>query len=375
MQDKPWTILVVDDEPVNLKILQVFLSQAGFVVLTAQDGSQSVEAARKCLPDLILLDIMMPGEDGFSICARLKEDACTAQIPVIFLSALDDKESKVHGFQIGGVDYITKPFYREEVLIRVKTHLKLRQAYERIIAEQARRLNQVKESQHQLLVQPEDQPEAGYWVHYAPYYEAGGDFYDVFPVNPNIYAYFTGDISGHDLNASFVTAAIKALVREYFSPLYFPQESLKHINRVLRQSFFDNGRHMTAACLLLDRDKNKGTIVSAAHPPVVRLCRDGDVRTIDANGDALGVFDQIHIGETEVEVTSGDRFLMYSDGLMEYIPRGWSREQGLKALLRACRRHARESHVQHFVQGVVHELVSQNTHPIQDDIVALGVEV
>jgi sigma-B regulation protein RsbU (phosphoserine phosphatase) len=375
MKDKPWTVLVVDDEPVNLRILQAFLVQAGFEVLTAQHGPQARQIAVEYSPDLILLDIMMPEEDGFLTCTRLKEDVHTAQIPVIFLSALDDEQSKVQGFHVGGVDYITKPFYQEEVMVRVKTHLKLRQTYEQLIAEQARRLDQVKEGQHQLLVQPEDQPEAGYGVHYAPCYEAGGDFYDVFPVNLNTYAYFVGDISGHDLSASLITAAVKALVREYFSPLYSAQESLGHINKVLRQSFFHQGRHMTAVCLLLDRYNNKGSIVSAAHPPLIHVPRDSESQAIGMNGDVLGLFDQVHICQRSVEANAGDRFLLYSDGLIDNAAQNMNREKGLEALLRICNHLAQETDIQNFVQGVVQELASQRQQDVADDIVALGVEV
>ncbi|MFP4428396.1 MAG: response regulator, partial [Desulfovermiculus sp.] len=296
MHEKPWTIMIVDDEAVNRKVLQAFLQQAGFEVLVAEDGVQARETAHNRLPDLILLDIMMPGESGFETCTRLKAEPRTADIPIIFLSALDDVQSKIQGFQAGSVDYVAKPFYKEEILARVKTHLKLRHAFEQVIAEQAKRLEQIKQGQQKLLVHPEDDPQARYGVYYAPYYEAGGDFYDVFAVNAHTYAYFLGDISGHDLGASMITSAIKALVREYFSPLYTARESIEHINSVLRQSFFQNGRYMTAVCLLLDQRRMKATIISAGHPPLVYFSREQGPRFLESAGDVLGAFEHVSPG-------------------------------------------------------------------------------
>jgi len=118
-------ILIVDDNPANLDVLSDFLDDAGFEVLVAQDGESALDKVRYAPPDLILLDIMMPGIDGFETCRRLKNDAETADIPVIFTSALADTVDKVKGLSIGAVDYITKPFQQEEVLARVRLHLKL----------------------------------------------------------------------------------------------------------------------------------------------------------------------------------------------------------------------------------------------------------
>lgn len=118
-------ILLVDDNSTNLGILVKSLSEAGFQVRVAQDGTSAIAQALYAKPDLILLDVMMPGIDGFETCRRLKANANTQAIPVIFMTALTEVFDKVQGFQVGGVDYITKPFEIEEVLIRVRTHLQL----------------------------------------------------------------------------------------------------------------------------------------------------------------------------------------------------------------------------------------------------------
>ncbi|HIK15567.1 MAG TPA: response regulator [Leptolyngbyaceae cyanobacterium M33_DOE_097] len=119
------TILVVDDTPTNLEVLFDFLSNAGFKVLFAEDGESAIEKANYAMPDLILLDILMPGIDGFETCRRLKESELTRSIPVIFLTALTDIVDKVRGFSLGAVDFVTKPLHYEEVLARVETHLRI----------------------------------------------------------------------------------------------------------------------------------------------------------------------------------------------------------------------------------------------------------
>jgi DNA-binding response OmpR family regulator len=119
-------ILIVDDNQTNLDVLFELLKNYGFKVLVAQDGESAIEQIEYIHPDLILLDIMMPGIDGFETCHRLKADQATQDIPIIFMSALSDTVDKVKGFQTGAVDYITKPFQHEEVLSRIQTHLTIR---------------------------------------------------------------------------------------------------------------------------------------------------------------------------------------------------------------------------------------------------------
>ncbi|MBP0017250.1 MAG: response regulator [Cyanobacteria bacterium SBLK] len=120
------TILIIDDNPVNLEVLYGTLSKEGYEILVEMDGESGIEQARKNQPDLIILDIMMPGIDGFETCRRLKSDPQIREISVIFITAISDIEHKVKGLQLGAVDYITKPFYEEEVITRVGIHFQLR---------------------------------------------------------------------------------------------------------------------------------------------------------------------------------------------------------------------------------------------------------
>jgi PAS domain S-box-containing protein len=119
-------ILIVDDSTPNLRLLSIMLTEHGYTVRGAPDGLAALTTIEQAVPDLILLDIIMPHMDGYEVCEHLKRSPKTRDIPIIFISALDEVGGKVRGFQVGGVDYITKPFKAEEVLARVQTHLTLR---------------------------------------------------------------------------------------------------------------------------------------------------------------------------------------------------------------------------------------------------------
>jgi len=127
-------ILVVDDTPANLRLLSGMLSEQGYKVRSAPNGKLALMGVRAAPPDLILLDINMPGMNGYEVCQQLKGDPRTRDIPIIFISALDQTEDKVQAFTLGGVDYITKPFQIEEVLARVETHLSLHRLQQQLAA-------------------------------------------------------------------------------------------------------------------------------------------------------------------------------------------------------------------------------------------------
>ena len=141
------TLLLVDDNPTNLDVLVGTFDGQNYELLTTTSGKTALRIAQDALPDLILLDINMPELDGFQTCEQLKEIESTKDIPVIFLSALAELKDKVKGFKVGGVDYITKPFQREEVLMRVETHLKIN----RLTAELSTKYDELQRTQSQLI--------------------------------------------------------------------------------------------------------------------------------------------------------------------------------------------------------------------------------
>ncbi len=154
MSDKG-KILAVDDTPASLKLLSDLLRNEGYDVRSAINGALALRSAALNPPELVLLDIRMPEMDGFEVCRRLKADPITAQVPVIFVSALTDTDEKLHGFELGAVDFVTKPFQREELLARVRVHLevnRLRNHLEDAVQERTHKLQESQTQQHKTLV-------------------------------------------------------------------------------------------------------------------------------------------------------------------------------------------------------------------------------
>lgn len=138
-------ILIVDDTPDNLRLLTKILESQGYIVRKSLNGRMALQGVQRHPPHLILLDINMPDMNGYEICQKLKESEITAQIPVIFVSALERLEDKVRAFELGGVDYITKPFQEQEVLVRVKNQLLIQQQHQQLIEQNQRLEQEIKE--------------------------------------------------------------------------------------------------------------------------------------------------------------------------------------------------------------------------------------
>ncbi len=366
-------ILIVDDDRLNHLLLTAILERDGHHTISAYDGPEGRRLASDEKPDLIVLDVMMPGENGFETCTLLKQEQETTDIPIIFISALDDVDSKVKGLTLGGVDYISKPFEAAEVLARTRIHLKLRHAYQAVINNQADKLKQIQEAQQSILIHPDDIPEAKFSVSYIPLQEAGGDFYDVFPLTDNIHGYFVGDISGHDLGASFVTPALKALLAQNARPIFTPVETMKMINGVLNL-VIPPGMYLTACYAHLNRLRSTLTLVGAGHPPAIYLDGNGQVREIQASGDVLGAFENVVFDSVQVKVSPGDRLFLYTDGIIELFGKSTrGRDKGIDILSRACQ-DTRNLSLDESLAEMSKRLFGCNV-PQEDDYLLLGIEV
>ncbi len=367
------TILIVDDDRMNVQLLDSILRTEGYRTLTASSGEEARRLALDMLPDLILLDIMMPGESGLDTCVTMKRDPRVSDIPIIFISAMGDVKSKVEGLGMGAVDYITKPFERLEVLARARIHLKLKLAYAAVIEGQASRLRQIRDAQQSILTVPADFPEARFAITYVPVMEAGGDFYDVFPVGEGIYGYFVADVSGHDLGASYLTSALKALISQNATPLHTPVETMRIINSVL-VAIMKDSKYLTASYAHLNRARSLLTVVNAGHPPLIYLKKSGEVERLDSKGDILGAFDTIVLEPVQRVVSRGERFFLYTDGAIESFGRERKTiEEGIRALEELC---VSTRHMP--IASAVPEMTARlfpHRDELKDDVVLLGVEV
>jgi sigma-B regulation protein RsbU (phosphoserine phosphatase) len=363
------TILVVDDTRTNLDLVRSVLEAEGFRTLTASDGPAARRLSRAEQPDLVLLDVLMPGETGFETCAQLKSDPVTADIPVIFLSSLDDVKSKVAGLKIGGVDYIAKPVHGEEVLARVRVHLRIRENNRALVEQHRARLEQLRDAQQAILERPEDCPEANFAVLYRPLEEAGGDFYDVVPLGTGLFAYFVADISGHGVSAAFLTSAVKALLRQYAGPMFSPEDTMRGVDSVMGQMMGEE-QYLTACYARLNRQTRRLTVVGAGHPPLILVNRDGAPKIVDLESDPLGMFGAAILRRQDLRVSNGDRFFLYTDGLIESLP-GGGRREGLEQLVDACVRH-RAAPLAESAALIAGELRA-GEHTVKDDLLAVEV--
>jgi len=364
-------ILIVDDVRMNVELLDHALRAEGFLTFAACNGASALAMSRKEKPDLILLDIVMPGESGFEVCSRLKSDAATADIPVIFLSALDDVQNKVKGLEIGGADYISKPVDGQELLARVRVHLRIAANNRAIAREQQSRLEELRDAQQAILVRPEDFPEACFAVVYKQLEGAGGDFYDVVAVDSERFGYFVADVSGHGSSAAFLTAAVKALLRQYTGPLYSPADTMRGVDAVMRQMLGPE-QYLTACYAHLNRRSRKLSVVSAGHPPLIVVSAAGETQVLELDSSPLGMFSAVVLQHREISVKPGDRFFLYTDGVTETSP-GAGRATGLERLIQACVKH-RGKRLRESISEIACE-VGAASWGIGDDWLLLGAEV
>ncbi len=366
-------ILVVDDSALNRRLLSVLLKNAGYQILEAEDGRVARKLAAEEKPDLILLDVMMPVEDGFDTCKALKHDPRTKDIPVIFISALNDTESIVKGLELGGVDYVGKPFARTEVLARIRVHLELKFAKERLIESQIRNFEDIREAQESFLVVPDDYPDARFSYIFKPILEAGGDFLDVVRTGKNTYVYIVADISGHNLGTAYMTSALKVLFDQNINPYTPINEGLRMTNAVLNR-ILKPTQHLTATFLILDRLQNKAVLYNAGHLPVVHVKKNNEAGIIKSEGDILGPFEQVEFFPVETEVEPGDRFFLFTDGLVELFGDAYrTRTQGIDLIVESALKSS-ELPLDKSLKYILEHLCPEKD-ALQDDVIVLGTEL
>lgn len=365
----PPRILIIDDDPIGRAVLENSLRPRGFDVSIASNGQQGRVLAESEIPDLILLDLMMPGENGFETLKKLALNSETAEIPVIIISALDNTRDKVAGLEAGAVDYITKPLQPPEVLARVRLHLKLSRSRQALFAEQASRLRMLGDAQRSFLPRPGGIPGLNFAVSYLPVQEAGGDFYDVLSLTDREFWVVAADISGHDIGASFQTGSFKALLRQNSPPVNTPIESLRAINSVFGHIMTD-GMYATAVICHVDLKRGRVEVVCAGHPPPLLVSENGTTAFARSRGDVLGAFPSITLESLTMPFKKGDRLFLYTDGVVEKT--GTTREEGMSVLEHRCA-IAGGMDLKRAVDAVMSSMVDINDSK-RDDALLLALE-
>lgn len=362
-------ILVVDDDPTIACTISGLLRMAGFRTAWAEDVASALSIVYTLKPDLVLLDVHLPDGSGFDLCRRLHVEGRSHGTPILFISASEDSQSKVEGFDAGGVDYITKPIVGAEVIARVRTHLRLKEAYEKLADLQAERMSRLALAQQKLMPSPEDIPNARFSACVRQVLPAGGDFYDVIQTGPRVVDYMVADASGHDLAASLWTACLKALVVEYASLPNVPNHILQFVNSSMCR-LLPTGAFFTVIYARLNHETGQLSLVNAGHNPALVVHSDRDeVATIRQPGDVLGAFSDAAFGRTELRLKPGDRLFLYTDGLIDCRR---SYEEGLRRLSNACLR-LRDLPLSDLVPQVVEDI--RVTMSCPDDILLMGIEL
>jgi sigma-B regulation protein RsbU (phosphoserine phosphatase) len=319
-------ILVVDDTPANLRLLSQILQEHGYRVRAVTNGPRALESAQASPPSLVLLDIRMPGMSGFEVCERLKADARTRDVPVIFISALDAVEDKVRAFHMGGVDYITKPFQIGEVLARTETHLALRRLQEQL-RERNRRYERelalAGQIQASFLPPVPDIPGWQIAARLTPSRETSGDFYDFVPLPGGRWGIVVGDVADKGAGAALFMALSWSLIRTYLvEHLSAPARALELVNRRILQDTLTT-EFVTAFLGVLDPATSTLAYGNAGHCPALLVRAGGDATWLARTGMALGVVEESAWDERRVSFQAGDLLALYTDGVTEALgPQG-----------------------------------------------------
>lgn len=367
------TIFIIDDNLVNIQIIANILKNENYSVKTATSGKIVFESIEKIYSDLILLDIMMPDVDGFEICKRLKSHPHTQNIPIIFLTAKTDIDEISKAFELGAVDYITKPFNSRELLIRVKTHLELNEARE----SKRRELEVAKRIQKSILPTNLNSI-AGlkFSIKYYPNSELSGDIYDIFECYPGYVRIFIADATGHGINAALVTMLIKSEYEQLKEIIREPSEILKFLNNEFINSY--NNLKEIFPAFIIDIDLNKKNIQYSSAGHCTQLFINGNkIIPLNRTGRILGIVDDSNYIQKYYPIHSGDKFLIFTDGLYEQF-NDLDEEFGLENLSESIQKNINEpiEKIIEIVLKVVQEYIGPKkslTH--NDDITIIGVEV
>jgi sigma-B regulation protein RsbU (phosphoserine phosphatase) len=363
-----YRVLVVDDMLVNTKILENMLTLDGYDVDVATSGKEALELAEENHYYCILLDLIMPGMNGFEVIKELKNSSHSTTVPVIFISGVENSESAVEGFELGAVDYITKPFNPREVQARVRSHIKLFVTIENLVHTQAETLKQINQAQNSLLKKPVDFPDLNFSVYYKALHAAGGDIYDIVEISDGVMGYFVGDFAGHSISTAFLTSSVRALLQQNCIPAYSPAESMALVNRVMCE-LMPVGIYLTAVYAVIDENSNLLTVVNMGHPPLLQVSSMGAVLEIGNGGNILGFFEEAVYEEIAVDIFPKDKIVLYTDGLIEGESVWSANVKGLKSELRQLSNYSGDELVESLLVST--EKFRSNE---SDDILVLAVE-
>ena len=313
-------VLIVDDVKANVDVL-VHALRDDYKLSVALEGAAALRSADKIPPDLVLLDIMMPGLDGYEVCRRLRANEATSDVPVMFLSALEDVANKTMGFEAGGDDYLTKPFEVLEVKARVRSLLKAKLYADAVRETMARDLRIAREIQMGIL--PADLSACtrgtGLEAHAAiePAKSVGGDLYEVLRAADDRVIVALGDVSGKGIPAALFMAVAVTVLRTLARQFPDPAEIVRRLSDELADQN-PRGMFVTLQCLAFDFARGRVTAAGAGHHQLAILSRGQPPRlAFPSSGMPAGLMRGNRIESESLPLAAGDTFVLFSDGVSE----------------------------------------------------------
>ena len=310
------TVLIVDDEPINLQVLRNILRLEEFRILEACDGHQALRLLDEEKPEIVLLDVMMPGMTGFEVTQRIRHRFSANDLPILLVTAKNQVQDLERGLESGANDYLTKPFSKNELLARMRTHLSLSRAHS-VAAENRRKTEELEQARMiQLSLLPQMPPVlSGFEIvaHMQTATEVGGDYYDFFPQEDGSLYLVVGDATGHGISAGMMVSMTKSALKAL--DVQSPHVLLGQLNRVIRAVHLER---MQMALNVLHLSESEIAVASAAMPPVLFYRGDtAEVEEILVPGLPLGGLEETEYSLKVKDIRSGDALLLLSDGLPE----------------------------------------------------------
>ncbi|PEA74680.1 fused response regulator/phosphatase [Bacillus wiedmannii] len=327
------SILIVDDNPVNIFVIEKILKQAGYQDLVSLNSAQELfeyihfgkDSSRHNEIDLILLDIMMPEIDGLEVCRRLQKEEKFKDIPIIFVTALEDANKLAEALDIGAMDYITKPINKVELLARMRVALRLKSElnWHKEQEENLRNeLDLATQVQRNLLSNPLRENHIKIEASYLPSFKLAGDMYYWYKIDENRYGIILLDVMGHGISASLVGMFISSVLRESIKCLIDPELVIKDLNKYMTLLHNENDNipyYFTAIYLVVDTEKRTIEYVNAGHPSGYVLVDETNMVELNRGSCAVGFFDEIKVKKTVIPFEKNAQIVLFTDGVLEAI--------------------------------------------------------
>ncbi|WP_368905525.1 SpoIIE family protein phosphatase [Bacillus wiedmannii] len=327
------SILIVDDNPVNIFVIEKILKQAGYHDLVSLNSAQELfeyiqfgkDSSRHNEIDLILLDIMMPEIDGLEVCRRLQKEEKFKDIPIIFVTALEDANKLAEALDMGAMDYITKPINKVELLARMRVALRLKSElnWHKEQEENLRNeLDLATQVQRNLLSSPLREDYMKIEASYLPSFKLAGDMYYWYKIDENRYGIILLDVMGHGVSASLVCMFISSVLRETIKSLIDPELVIKELNKYMTLLHNENDNipyYFTAIYLVVNTEDRTVEYVNAGHPSGYVLVDETNVVELNRGSCAVGFFDEIKVKKTVIPFEKNAQIVLFTDGVLEAI--------------------------------------------------------